>query len=179
MKNKWVLIISAMVALSAMPYSHSAGDEPDSSQVAIATPIEIKRTAGSLDELLNPTAKKVVFDGTGHSYKVKAKPVDPKSFIPVLADLVKSDRQTVSKALSQRYHLSDIVFAGLIAGQNGQTFKQALGQKSTEQWINDLKKANISLQEAQDQLDIAYVELAFVALDRFDEGRVVQALPKE
>jgi hypothetical protein len=179
MKNKWVLIFSTMAALSAMPYSHSAVNESESSEVVIASPVEIKRTAASLDDLLNPTAKKVVFDGTGHSYKVKAKPVDPKSFIPVLADLVKSDRQTVSKALSQRYHLSDIIFAGLIAGQNGQNFKQILGQKSAEQWINDLKKANVSLQEAQDLLDIAYVELAFVALDRFDDGRVVQALPKE
>jgi hypothetical protein len=178
MKNKGAFVFSIVIALCAISPSLFSAENSEPDQ-ALASPAEVKRTATSLDELLSPAAKKVVFDGNGHSYKVKAKPVDPRTFVPILADIARTDRQTVSRALSQRYHLSDIVFAGLLAGQHGQGFKQTLKQKSPEQWIKDLEKAQVPLQEAQDQLDIAYVELAFVALDRFDEDSVVKATLKD
>ena len=127
----------------------------------------IRRVAHSLDEMLDLNKREIVQFGSGNKKtRVKAKPLNRRSLVPVLSFILNMDQPMLEKAfIEKKMDLSAIIFARHISDKKNQPFENFVVQKTFDEWMADLKAAEVPLKQVQESLDHVYMEVSFRALD--------------
>jgi hypothetical protein len=120
----------------------------------------------SLDSLVHPAR---IHRLSGEAPEVEVRPIDVNALSRGLAPLLGTEEPFLRERLASRqYKLSDIALSHLLSQQSGRSMEDFLRNQPTGSWLDTLRQAGISVEQAIEHLDHIYAETAFLRLDQFE-----------